>query len=262
MENSTPPAPNTPRQEVMKGLYILMPILSGVIPFGLLYGALAISAGLPVNASVAMSSILFAGSAQFVTTRLISGGASAVVLLFTIFVVNLRHALYGISLGTKMNYLTTPWKLLLGYLLTDEAYAVTIARIEEADWPVNRKLTHWVLLASGLGLWLSWQISTVIGVVFGSQIPDSWSLDFALPLTFIAIVVPMISTRADVAASAIAGIMAIVFVAMPMKLGLISSVLFGIAAGMLVESFCRRRGTENGDCNAPLKNANNRGSTP
>jgi len=227
--------PNTPNQEFWKGALIILPILSGVIPFGLLYGALAVASGIPSNMAMAMSSVIFAGSAQFIATRLISGGASAVVLLFTTFVVNLRHALYGISLGTKLDYLPARWKWLLAYLLTDEAYAVTIARTEEADWPVNQKNTHLVLLASGLGLWISWQISTAVGVIFGSQIPDSWNLDFALPLTFIALVVPMICSRADLAAAITAGVMAIVFSGMPLKLGLISAVTCGIAVGMLVE---------------------------
>jgi 4-azaleucine resistance transporter AzlC len=236
MENTDLP-PTTPGKEFLKGITVILPILSGVIPFGMLYGAVAVASGIPANIAMAMSPVVFAGSAQFVAIKLMTGGASALVLLFTTLVVNLRHALYGISLGTKLDYLPARWKWLLAYLLTDEAYAVTIVRTEQKDWIGKEKYTHWVFLAAALSLWVVWQISTAIGVLFGSQIPASWQLDFALPLTFIALVIPMLSDRPGIIAGVCGGVMALVFANLPLKLGLIAAVFFGILAGMLTEYF-------------------------
>jgi 4-azaleucine resistance transporter AzlC len=233
---------SSPRQEFLKGITVILPILSGVIPFGMLYGAIAVASGVPSNIALAMSTVVFAGSAQFVAAKLMSGGASAMLLLFTTLVVNLRHALYGISLGAKLDYLPARWKWLLAYLLTDEAYAVTIVRTEEKDWANGKQqYTHWVFLAAGLSLWVVWQISTAVGVLFGSQIPASWQLDFALPLTFIALVIPMLCDRAGIIAALTGGVAALVFSSLPLKLGLIAAVFCGILAGMVAEYFLEGR---------------------
>ena len=106
-----------------------LPILLGVVPFGMIYGVLAIGAGLPWPVAFGMSSIVFAGSAQFVAVQLIGGGALWPVILLTTFVINLRHMLYSASLAPYLQTLGRPWRALLAYLLTDEAYAVIITRV-------------------------------------------------------------------------------------------------------------------------------------
>jgi predicted branched-subunit amino acid permease len=126
------------------------------------------------------------------------------------------------------------WKVLLAYLLTDEAYAVTITRFTRPDSPsaLNKQ---WFYFGAGITLWSSWQISTAIGIFVGQLIPASWSLDFTLALTFIALVVPNLKDRASVAAAVSAGIMAAFSYAWPYKLGLFAAALTGIVVGMLVE---------------------------
>src|SRR3990172_6826872 len=116
----------TGRSEFLAGLRAELPILLGVVPFGMIYGALAVGAGLPPEAALAMSSIVFAGSAQFVATPLFSAGTPWLVILLTTLVVNLRHMLYSASVAPYTKPLRPWWKWLLAYLLTDEAYAVTI----------------------------------------------------------------------------------------------------------------------------------------
>ena len=116
----------TRAQEFWNGVRDEAPILLGVVPFGLVFGALAISAHLSTLAAQAMSSIIFAGSAQFIAAQLVGTGTSGLVILMVVFVVNLRHALYSASVAPHVKHLKTGWKLLLSYLLTDEAYAVTI----------------------------------------------------------------------------------------------------------------------------------------
>lgn len=209
-----------------------LPLLIGVFPFGMIYGALALSAGIPKPAAQMMSSMVFAGSAQFITTQLVSESAPEFVILLTIVVVNLRHMLYSASLAPYLASVSMRWKILLSYLLTDEAYAPSIVQYEkEGVTPFG----HWFLLGAGLALWVSWQISTALGIFLGAAIPESWSLDFALPLTFIAMVVPVLKNRPAIAAAISAGGVALAAYSLPYKLGLILAALVGIAVGTFLE---------------------------
>jgi 4-azaleucine resistance transporter AzlC len=209
-----------------------IPLLIGVFPFGMIYGALAINAGLSTLAAQIMSSLVFGGSAQFITTQLVREAAPGLVILLTIAVVNLRHMLYSASLAPYLASLSTRWKGLLAYLLTDEAYAPTVIHYEkEGATPFG----HFFLLGAGLTLWINWQISTALGIFLGAAIPESWSLDFALPLTFIAMVVPVLKDRPAIAAAVSAGVVALFAHTLPYQLGLIVAALVGIIVGTLLE---------------------------
>lgn len=219
-------------QNFWAGVRAEIPLLIGVFPFGLIYGALALNAGLSKLASQMMSSIVFAGSAQFITTQLVREAAPGLVIVLTIAVVNLRHMLYSASLAPYLASLSTRWKILLSYLLTDEAYAPTIVRYEKDG---AQPLGHWFLLGAGISLWSTWQLSTAIGIFLGTALPDSWSLDFALPLTFIAMVMPVLKNRPAIAAALSAGMVALIAYSLPYKLGLILAALVGIGIGTLLE---------------------------
>jgi 4-azaleucine resistance transporter AzlC len=194
------------------------PLLIGVFPFGMIYGVLALNAGLSPLAAQAMSSIVFAGSAQFITAQLVHGAVPGLVIVLTITVVNLRHMLYSASLAPHLSALSTRWKALLAYLLTDEAYAVTIVNYERNG---GGPASHWFFLGAGLALWSTWQVSTAVGIFLGATLPSNWPLDFALPLTFIALVIPSLKSRAAIAAALSAGVIAILANGMPYRLGLI-----------------------------------------
>ena len=198
----------------------------------MIFGALAVNARISTAAAQAMSSILFAGSAQFISAQLIGSGASAVVILLVVFVVNLRHALYSASVAPYLKGLQPAWKALLAYLLTDEAYAVAITHYAEEGGPDNR---HWYFLGAGLTLWTSWQISTAFGIFIGAAIPPEWPLSFVLPLTFIALVVPALKDRAELAAALSAGLVGLLASGLPYKLGLILAAVVGIATGVILE---------------------------
>lgn len=209
-----------------------LPLLIGVVPFGLIYGVLALEAGLaPVSAQM-MSSIVFAGSSQFITTQLVREAVPGLVIVLTIAVVNLRHMLYSASIAPYLRALPMRWKVLLSYLLTDEAYAVAILNYEQGN---DKPSGHWFFLGAGLTLWLSWQLSTAAGILLGATLPESWPLDFALPITFIALVIPTLKDRPAVAASLVAGGVALVAYDLPYKLGLMLAGLLGILAGTLLE---------------------------
>jgi 4-azaleucine resistance transporter AzlC len=225
----------TSRSEFFAGLKGELPLLLGVMPYGMIYGVLALKAGLPADVAQAMSFIVFAGSSQLIATPLIAGGSPVVVIVLTTFVVNLRHALYSASMAPYIKHLPARWKWLLAYLLTDEAYAVTIARYTRPEaTPASNK--HWYYFGAGLTLWSSWQISTLIGIRMGQLIPDSWSLDFTLALTFIALVVPRLKDRASTAAALAASFVAIIGFALPYKLGLMAAALIGIVVGLIIEA--------------------------
>jgi 4-azaleucine resistance transporter AzlC len=214
------------------GVRAEVPLLIGVFPFGMIYGALALNAGISRLASQMMSSIVFAGSSQFITTQLVEEATPGLVIVLTIAVVNLRHMLYSASLAPYLASLSTRWKVLLSYLLTDEAYAPTILQYESEG---ARPFSHWFLLGAGFALWFTWQVSTALGIFLGAAIPDSWSLDFALPLTFIAMLVPVLKNRPAIAAALSAGAVALAAHSLPYGLGLILAALVGILVGSILE---------------------------
>ncbi len=222
----------TPRSEFIHGMRDELPILLGVLPFGIIYGVAALSAGIPASIAQAMSSIVFAGSAQFVITQLVTASTPALVIILTIFIVNIRHMLYSASVAPYTQKLPFLWKCLLAYLLTDEAYAVTILHYQKDS---DGRHKHWYFLGAGLTLWATWQLSTAAGIFLGGQIPESWSLDFTPTLTFIALVVPALRDRASTSAALAAVFAALLAFALPLKLGIAVSALIGIAVGLLVE---------------------------
>lgn len=178
----------------------------------------------------AISLIVFAGSAQFIAAQLIGAGASGLVIVFTTFIVNLRHALYSASMAPHLRDLPRSWKWVLSYLLTDEAFAVAITHYRDNAGEPNR---HWYFLGAGIALWATWQASTAVGIFLGTEIPHDWSLDFTLALSFIALLVPVLRTRADIVAALVGGIVAVAGFGLPYKLGLIVAAFCGIGAGML-----------------------------
>ena len=237
-------------EEYLSGVKAVVPILFGVIPFGMIYGVLAVDAGMTSLESQAMSIIVFAGSAQFIVAQLIGNAVLPVVVVVTIAVVNLRHLLYSASISPYFVHLSRPWKYVLAYFLTDEAYAVAITHFRELDkiedeylhkgeMPITLSLRskhrYWYYLGAGSGLWSSWQISTAAGLYLGAVIPESWSLDFTLSLTLIALVVPTLEDRASILSAVTAGVIAVIAFALPYKLGLLAAAFCGIFVGFLVK---------------------------
>lgn len=221
------------KKAFLEGVRAEFPLLVGVFPFGMIYGALALNAKLSALASQMMSSIMLAGSAQFVTVQLVSDAAPALVIILTIAVVNLRHMLYSASLAPYLKSLSLKWKVLLSYLLTDEAYAPSMLKYEENG---VTSVSHWFVLGAGFSLWFTWQVSTALGIFLGARIPEAWPLDFALPLTFIAMVMPALKNRPMVAAAISAGLVALLAHCLPFQLGLILAALTGIVVGTVLEA--------------------------
>ncbi|MBP6804713.1 MAG: AzlC family ABC transporter permease [Chloroflexi bacterium] len=230
----TPTASSRPRlSELWGGVKAELPIVLGGIPFGMIYGVLALAAGLTPAQAQAMSLIVFAGSAQFIGAQMMGTGAVLPVLWLTTLVVNLRHALYSTALGSDLRHLPRRWRWLLAYLLTDEAYAMTAVHYANRQIPLTYK--HWFFLGAGFIMWAEWQISTAVGIFLGAEVPASWSLDFTLALTFIGIVIPGLKERPSAAAALSAGIVAVLAYSLPYKLGLMAAALTGIVVGVVLE---------------------------
>jgi|TARA_B110000263_G_scaffold215797_1_gene200995 4-azaleucine resistance transporter AzlC len=219
------------RKEFLSGVRDELPLMIGVAPFGLVFGVLGLASGLTALQTILMSSIIFAGASQVIFVQMWSTGVPAPIIGASVSVVNLRHSLYSASVAPYLQGLSVRWRLLLAYLLTDEAYAVSINRFREGG---DSKFQHYYLLGAGITLWTTWQLSTLIGVLFGATVPEAWSLEFVIPLTFIALVVPAIEKRSDVAACVVAAVISILAQPLPWKSWIMLATICGIITGYSV----------------------------
>ncbi|WP_435180160.1 AzlC family ABC transporter permease [Halorussus sp. AFM4] len=231
---------SSPRSDFTAGVRVVAPILLGVVPFGMVAGAAAVGVGIPAAQAVAMSVVIFAGASQLAAIELVGRGAPALVVVATVLVVNLRHVMYSASIAPHFARLSARWKAGLSYLLTDQAYAVSVLRFER-DPETSRR---WYYLGVALPLWLVWQAATVVGVVLGARVPEGWHLEFAVPLVFLAVLVPAVTDRATAAAALVGGAAAIAANGLPYNLGLVTAAVVGIAAGMVAESVWGAGGDE------------------
>ena len=225
---------SSPAAAFIAGAKAIMPVLLALLPFGLTFGATATGSGLSAVEALGMSVFVFAGAAQLAAVPLLSAGASVAIVLLTVLVVNLRlTTLYSASLAPHFGRLPAGWKGLLAYLLTDQAYAATITPFDEGER--NEPDKRWYYLGVALAIWVTWQAATVSGVVLGAWASEGWSLEFVLPLIFIAAAVPAIKDRATGAASLSAGIAALFCATLPLNLGLITAALAGVLGGLVAE---------------------------
>ncbi|HWL87826.1 MAG TPA: AzlC family ABC transporter permease [Polyangiaceae bacterium] len=233
---------SSPRwNEFLLGVRRELPMLLGAAPFGMIYGALAVNAGMSPLAAQLSSCIVFAGSAQLVIAQMLGASAAPLVIALTAMVLNVRHVLYSASIAPHTAHLPRRWRAPLAYLLTDEAYAVAISRyIGSGEAPTdarNPDFRHWHFLGAGLTLWTCWNVFTLVGVLFGARLSPEWGLDFAIPLTFIALLVPSLGDGASRIAALAGAIASVVLFVMPLKLGLFCAMLIGIAAGAAWEAY-------------------------
>ncbi len=225
--------------EFLAGARDTLPLIVGAIPFGIIFGTLAVGSGLSVAATLGMSAFVFAGSAQFIAVGLVAAGTGWPLIVLTTFVVNLRHALYSATLAPFVSKLPQRWQIPLAFWLTDETFAVVAEKCTRFNPSPE---TRWYYLGSALAMYLNWQLCTFLGVTAGQMLPDatSWGLDFAMPVTFIGIVIPYLKNRAMVAATLVAGVSALATFYLPHKLGLMAATLAGIAAGVVVDRWSER----------------------
>jgi len=219
--------------EFLAGCRDEAPLQLGVIPFGMLYGIGALAVGMPAWLAQLTSMLVFAGAAQLVIVQMLGAAAGALPMGLTAVLLNLRHMLYSASVAEHVRHLPRRWRVLLAYLLTDEAYAVAILRYARPAGP-GPDLRHWYFLGCGLTLWGCWQLSTALGIAFGARIPPEWDIDFAVPLTFIALLTLLVKERAGQAAALVAALAVLALAALPYRLGLVLAIVLGLLAGAAV----------------------------
>ena len=236
MNNAYPT--KTAAQEYWDGVKDELPLMLGVMPFGMVFGVLATEAGLAPKVVMAMSVIIFGGASQVVFAQLAGAGASGLVIASTVGIINLRHALYSATMTQYINTLPMRWRVLLSYLLTDEAFFVTLHRMQTQP---PSPFMHYHMLGTGSLLWIMWQISTAIGVGLGELIPPSLNLGFAIPLTFMAITLPQIRSVPSLVALIVAGTVAILCQDWPWNIWVITAGIIGMVAGYLTEQVITKR---------------------
>ena len=224
------------RADARAGARGVAPMLLGVIPFGLVAGATPAVQGLPKWSAVGFSTIFFAGASQLAAIDVLGHGGAAVIAILAAWTINLRLVLYSASLAPYLADVPRRSRLAAAYLLVDQNYADAIARWSSDDTGLDggRRLSY--LVGGGLLLWTCWQLSTLAGVLVGGALPKDTPLDFALPLVFLVLLVPVLTSRSSVAAAVVGGASAVV--AAELGAGgaaIVVGCTFGIAAGYATE---------------------------
>lgn len=237
-----PSAGSAVRQEFLQGARDTFPLILGAIPFGLIFGSVAAENGLPLFIAMAMSLLVFAGSAQFVAVGLMAQGANWPVVLFTTTLVNLRHLIYSATLLPHLQKLGRPWQVALSFGLTDETFAVAVNRYQQPGCGENR---HWYQAGSALFMYINWNLCTLAGFWAGHlwQNIGSLGLDFAMPATFIAMLVPYLKKRAILFPVLVTAGVSLAGHPLPHQFGLPVAVFCGLFTAVALE---RRRSGERG----------------
>ena len=215
-----------------EGARSISPILIGVAPFGLIFGVTAANSDVPTLAAWASSFIVFAGAAQLSIIEILGTGGAAIVAIFTAIVINSRHLMYSADMGRYTTGQPMWRKVAMAYLLTDQAYLISSHRFRD---PNDSSSFSSFYFGAALTLWFTWQVTTTAGFLLGASVPESWSLEFAIPLTFLALLVVAVKDRPGLVAAIAGGVVALLAIGLPYHLGLVAGALAGVVAGVVSE---------------------------
>ncbi|WP_225333433.1 AzlC family ABC transporter permease [Halomicrobium urmianum] len=218
--------------DLRRGVRDVAPLLLGMIPFGFVVGIAAANAGLDLVQAVGMSAVVFAGASQLAALDLLASDAPLAVVVVTAGVVNLRMLMYSASIATYFRAFSMRWRAGLAFLLTDPAYALSIAAFR-TDESIDRRAYY---LGAAVTLWVIWQVTTVAGVVLGAEVPDALALDFTVPLVFLALTTSAVEDRPTAVAAVVGGPAATVSGGLPLDVGLLVGASLGVVAGVGTET--------------------------
>lgn len=227
----------TGREAFFHGVRTLIPLTPGVIPFGLITGVMAIEMGMSPGMSMGMTLLFYSGSAQLVALQLLQNGALPVTVVVTALIINLRFIMYSASLAPYLHHLPRRWTWPVSYLLSDQSYALCTLKFSSGE--LGRFAPHFYA-GTAVAMWLTWQLSVFAGVYLGASIPEAWSLSFAVPLSFLALLVPGIRSASSLGAAVTGGLIAVSAVKLPYNLGLVTASIGGVIAGLLIENARRK----------------------
>jgi len=230
----------TTKSVYWKGVRDGAPFILVVSPFALLFGVVATEAGLNVWETLAFSVVVIAGAAQFTALQLMQENAPTVIVLASALAVNLRMAMYSASLTPHLGATPIWQRALAAYVMVDQSYACSILAYERnRDWTPTQKMAFY--FGAVTPVIPVWYAMTVIGALIGSAMPTGLALDFAVPITFIAMIAPALRTLAHKAAALASVVLALLFVFVPFNLGLIIAGIGGMMVGAQVELWMSRR---------------------
>ena len=214
----------------LKGIIDVSPLMIPVVPFGLIFGVLAIEIGLSPLETMGMSIIVFGGASQIILLQLLSGGASSLVIISSVGAVNSRHLLYGVVVSEHLSDLKLFWKIVVSYFLVDQAFARSNEYLKKIN---ENKYFH--LIGGGFTVWIVWQITTFLGIILGAAIPEKLGLSFAVPLTFLALLVDDFRKFINVIVIIISGLVATLgYNFIPFKAYVIVAALTGLLTAMIL----------------------------
>lgn len=223
--------------ELAAGARAMVPWLAGVTPFGLVIGVAAAQADIPAGAGWLTAPTIYGGSAQLAAIQLLDSGATAVAVILTVMVINLRLVLYSASIGRYWRGTPLWWRLLAAYLLVDpsfavgtERYAGRAARVAPAP-PEDRRRGHAYYLGGAVLLWVVWLAALAVGVTAGARVPPALHLELLAPLYLIGEMVPRLREVAQRRAILTSAVLALVCLALPLHLGIVVAIGGGLAAG-------------------------------
>jgi len=215
----------------LKGIIDVSPLMIPVAPFGLIFGVLAIDIGFSPLETMGMSLIIFGGASQIVLLQLFSGGASSLVIISSVGAVNSRHLLYGAVVSEHLSDLKLIWKIIISYFLNDQAFAISNEYLKK-NKNSNR---YFHLVGGGATCWIVWQSTTLLGIILGSAIPEKLGLSFAVPLTFLALLVNDFRKLINVVVIIISGLVATLgYNYIPFKAYVIVAALAGLVTAIIL----------------------------
>jgi len=230
----------TPKSAYRRGVIAGAPFILVIVPFATLFGLLAVEAGLNVLEALMFSLVVIAGAAQFTALQLLQEEAPTVIVLASALAVNLRMTMYSASLTPYLGAAPLWQRALAAYLTVDQSYIVSIAEFEkEPDMTVPERMAYFLgAVTPVIPLWYGF---TVVGAYLGTQVPDSWALDFVIPITFLAMIAPMFRTLPHVIAAFVAVVVSLLAAGVPYSLGVIIAGLCGMIAGAQAELWAENR---------------------
>tara|TARA_B100001057_G_scaffold50269_1_gene44789 strand:+ start:3158 stop:3856 length:699 start_codon:yes stop_codon:yes gene_type:complete len=228
---------NKKSNHFFNGVKDTSPLMIPVVPFGIIFGVLAVDLGLTPFTTIAMSIIIFGGASQIIFLQLFSAGASSLVILSSVGAVNSRHLLYGTVLSEHLSDLTLTWKIIISYFLVDQAFAVSNNYFKKNKKDENK---YFHLLGGGMNCWVIWQITTIIGIYLGSIIPEKLGLSFAIPLTFLALLVNDFRKLINLIVIIVSGTIATLgYEIIPFKAYVIVAALFGLFTALIITNLVK-----------------------
>ncbi|MBE0612300.1 MAG: AzlC family ABC transporter permease [Burkholderiales bacterium] len=218
--------------QFLAGFKACLPVLPGVMTFGMISGVAMVAAGMPYYLAILMSVMVYAGNAQLAALQLYTSGSPIAIAIMAALVINLRFSIYSLAITPHLSAASPRWRPLLAYILSDNGYAMTLRGYER---PMEALDKVWYYSGCCAAIWITWQTGTLVGVLLGAGIPAGWHLEFSILLAFLGIVAPTIRDRAIAAAACAAGVTAVLAWSLPLRLGLLLATAAGIITGMLVE---------------------------